>query len=186
MVITSPDGTRLAYMSVADLVVVDPQGRDPVTIASNGLLGADYLGWSPDSSRVIVGLSTGKLVAYDVAAGAEQSPLLDSANVGGLHNDLADLFRPPAGDEVLEKLGTGPNGYGLYRRALSGGEQIAVLTTETTGVPFSNLAGPQWSPDGSQIVFTLRPPENRHLGRALSSTSMGPASAGCRRSSHRS
>ena len=33
-------------------------------------------------------------------------------------------------------------------------------------VPFSNLAGPQWSPDGSQIVFTLRPPENLDLGRA--------------------
>ena len=165
MVITSPDGTRLAYMSVADLVVTDPQGGDPVAVASDGLLGANYLGWTPDSSRVIVGLSTGKLVAYDVATNAEPSPLLDAANVGGLHNDLADLFRPPSGDEVLE-LGTGPKGYGLYRRLLNGGEQIAVLTKETTSVPFSNLAGPQWSPDGSQIVFTLRPPENPDLGRA--------------------
>jgi hypothetical protein len=163
--IMSPDGTRLAYLSVNHLVVTDPLGRDPVVVAPDGLIGANYLGWSPDSGRVTVGLSTGKLVAYDVAAGAEQSPLLDSANVGGLHNELADLFRPPAGDEVLQ-LGAGPQGTGLYRRPMNGSEQIAVLTTETTSVPFSNLAGPQWSPDGSQIVFTLRPPENLDLGRA--------------------
>jgi hypothetical protein len=163
--IMSPDGTRLAYMSGGDLVVIDPQGGDRVLVASEGLLGAIYLGWMPDSRRVIVGLSTGKLVAYDVAADAKPSPLLDSANVGGLHNDLADLFRPPAGEEVLE-YGSGPQGFGLYRRVLKGGEQIAVLTTETTSAPFSTLAGPQWSPDGRQIVFTLRPPEDPDRGRA--------------------
>ena len=105
--IMSPDGTRLAYLSANDLVVTDAQGQDPIVVATDGLLGTSYLGWTPDNGRVIVGLSTGKLVAYEVAAGAEPSPMLDSANVGGLHNDLADLFRPPAGDEVLE-LGTGP------------------------------------------------------------------------------
>ena len=141
MPIMSPDGTRLAYLSVDELIVTDPLGRDPVVVATVGLLGADYLGWMPDSSRVIIRLSTGKLVAYDVAAGAQASPLLDSANVGGLHNDLADLFRPPAGEDILE-YGSGPQGLGLYRRPLNGGEQIAVLTTETTDVPFSKLVEP--------------------------------------------
>ncbi len=67
--------------------------------------------------------------------------MLDSANVGGLHNDLADLFRPPAGDEILE-YGTGPQGFGLYRRPLNGGEQIAVLTTETTSCAVLEARGP--------------------------------------------
>ena len=163
--IMAPDGTRLAYLSTNDLVVSDLQGRDPVVVATDGLIGANYLGWMPDSSRVIIRLSSGKLVAYDVAAGAQASPLLDSANVGGLHNDLADVFRPPVGNEVLE-YGSGPKGFGLYRRPLNGVEQIAVLTTETTSVPFSKLVDPQWSPDGQQIVFSLHPPENPDLGRA--------------------
>ena len=129
--IMSPDGTRLAYLSVDELVVTDPRGGDPIVVATDGLLGTTYLGWTPDSGRVIAGLSTGKLVAYDVTAGAEPSPMLESSNVGGLHNDLADLFRPPAGDEILE-YGSGPQGVGLYRRLLNGGDQIAVLTEETT------------------------------------------------------
>ncbi len=163
--IMSPDGTRLAYLSVNDLVVSDPRGGDPVVVATDGLLGTTYLGWTPDSHRVIAGLSTGKLVAYEATAGAKPSPMLDSSNVGGLHNDLADLFRPPAGDEILE-YGSGPQGFGLYRRLLNGGEQIAVLTTDTTSVPFSTLASPQWSPDGSQIAFSLHPPEDPDRGRA--------------------
>ena len=162
--IMSPDGTRLAYLSLDELVVSDPQGRDPVVVATDGLLGANYLGWTPDG-RVIAGLSNGKLVAYAVAAGAEPSPMLGSANVGGLHNDLADLFRPPAGEEILE-YGSGPQGLGLYRRPLNGGEQIAVLTAETTDVPFSKLVDPQWSPDGTQIAFSLHPPEDPDRGRA--------------------
>ena len=118
MPIMSPDGTRLAYLSVDELMVSDPLGRDQVVVATVGLIGADYLGWMQDSSRVIIRLSSGKLVAYDVAAGAQASPLLDSANVGGLHNDLADLFRPPAGEDILE-YGSGPQGLGLYRRPLN-------------------------------------------------------------------
>jgi hypothetical protein len=163
--IMSPDGTRLAYLSMNNLVVTDPRGRDPVVVATDGLLGTTYLGWTPDGRRVMAGLSTGKLVAYDVAAGAQPSPMLETSNVGGLHNDLADLFRPPAGDEILE-YGPGPQGVGLYRRPLNGGAQIAVLTTVITSVPFSKLVDPQWSPDGQQIVFSLHPPENPDLGRA--------------------
>jgi WD40 repeat protein len=163
--ITSPDGTRLAYLSVDELVVSDLQGRDPVVVATDGLLGTTYLGWTPDGRRVMAGLSTGKLVAYDVATDAKPSPMLETSNVGGLHNDLADLFRPPAGDEILE-YGPGPQGTGLYRRPLNGGAQIAVLTKETTSVQFSNLGSPQWSPDGSQIAFSLHPPEDLDRGRA--------------------
>ena len=106
----------------------------------------------------------GGLYAYDIVAGATPTTVVDAFSRNGLQNELSNLFRPPAGEEILV-LGTGPQGVGLYRRPLEGGALIPILTTETTTVPFSNLASPQWSPDGSRVAFTLHPPENPDLGR---------------------
>jgi dipeptidyl aminopeptidase/acylaminoacyl peptidase len=51
----SPDGRRLAYWSEVDatwdLVVVDPDGSDPVTIVTD-VLEPDGADWSPDGSRI--------------------------------------------------------------------------------------------------------------------------------------
>jgi Tol biopolymer transport system component len=167
--VVSPDGTHIAYMRTnashtTDLVAVDSQGRDPVVLASGGLLRDTYVGWTPDSRRVTAVMGAARLVAYELVAGGRPTTVLDAMSTNGLQNDLPNLFRPPAGDEVLE-LAFGRQGEGLYRRSLNGGEPIPVLTKSTTAVPFSNLASPQWSPDGRQVAFTLHPPENPDLGR---------------------
>src|SRR4029077_16801910 len=73
--------------------------------------------------------------------------------------------RPPTGDEILF-VGSGPQGDGLYRQSLPGAEPIAILTAENSPVAFSNLAGAQWSPDGTKIALTLHPADNPDLGRA--------------------
>ena len=168
----SPDGTHVAFMREnaahdTELVVVDAQGRNPVVLATEGpLLVTDHVGWMPDSRRVVVDGGAGGLYAYDVVAGATPTTVVDAFSRNGLQNELSNLFRPPAGDEILV-VGAGPQGVGLYRRPLEGGALIPILTTETTTVPFSNLASPQWSPDGSRVAFTLHPPENPDLGRVF-------------------
>jgi Tol biopolymer transport system component len=177
----SPDGTRLASLQTTNdehtpnLIVSDADGQDPIVVATDGMADITYLGWSPDSRRIVVITSDGKLLAFDTVSGAQPATLLDGIGVGDGYNiDLADLFRPPAGDEVLVAY-DGPGGYGLYRRPLDGGAPIAVLTSAMTTVPctrtnpppcaFGRVENPSWSPDGSRIVFGLVP-KGEELGRA--------------------
>ena len=161
----SPDGTHLAFLRHdTELVVVDAQGHDPAVLATKGILGVTHVGWTPDSRRIVVDGGTGGLYAYDVVAGATPTKLVDAFSSNGLQNELTNLFRPPSGEEVLV-LGPGPQGDGLYRRPLAGGSLTPIVTQETTTVPFSNLASPQWSPDGGQVAFTLHPPESPDFGR---------------------
>lgn len=177
----SPDGMRLASLQITndehtpDLVVSDSKGQDPIVVTTEGMSEISYLGWTPDSLRVVVITSDGSLLAYEVESGAQPTTLLEGIDVGDGYNiDLADLFRPPAGDEILTAF-AGPDGYGLYRRPLDGGAPIAVLTSATTTVPctpenpppcaFGRLENPSWSPDGSRIVFVLIE-TGEELGRA--------------------
>jgi hypothetical protein len=165
----SPDGTRLAYLQGGDgqsveIVVSDAQGRDPLVVHAL-VADVNYLGWSPDSRRVVAALA-GTLVTLDPVAGAVPTPLtVVGIDVGDGYNlDLADLFRPPTGDEILA-IYVGPEGNGLYRLPLDGSAPIAVLTATSTTVPFGKLEGASWSPDGSRIVFGLVPP-GEEIGRA--------------------
>ena len=81
------------------------------------------------------------------------------------NNVIGDLFRPPNGDEILVvKQGGGATG--LYRRLVSGGELIPVITAASSPVPLSDVVSPQWSPDGTKIVFSLHSPSDPNFGRA--------------------
>ena len=167
----SPDGTRLASLQTTndehtpDLVVSDADGRTPIVVANMGETGVGYLGWSPDSRRLVLMTNNGQLLQYDAIRDAQPKTVLEGINVGDGYNiDLADLFRPPNGEEILQ-IYAGPEGNGLYRRPLDGGAPIAVLTTTKSPIPFGHLEGGSWSPDGTRIVFGLVPPGNE-IGRA--------------------
>ena len=166
----SPDGTRLAFLQTTndehtpELVVSSADGRDPIVVTS-GMTGIGYLGWSPDSRRLVVISGDGQLLEFDAVRGAQPTTVLEGIAVGDGYNiDLADLFRPPNGEEILQ-IYAGPDGNGLYRRPLDGGAPIAVLTAKDTPFPFDHLENASWSPDGSRIVFGLVPPGSE-IGRA--------------------
>jgi Tol biopolymer transport system component len=174
----SPDGRRLAYLRRAEIgqteiVVSGPMGESPRVLHSTKSGPFGHYGWMPDSQTVIAVVGN-DLLAFDVAAGGEPKVLVMRSGDGsvgsfefldGFNNNLVDVFRPPNGDEILY-VGAGPEGTGLYRQPLSGGDPITVITDRTADVPFVRVAGAQWSPDGTRIALTIHEPANPDNGRA--------------------
>ena len=162
----SPDGTRLAFLQTdqlgnAAVVVADADGRQPRVISDSGLLSVGHVGWSADGRRVVVAIPPNTLAAFDADRTGPPTTLSDAATFDGAYTSfddfnaaLADLYRPPNGDEFLY-LGDGAGGGGLYRQAVAGGTPIAILTSENSPFPLGAIVNPQWSPDGSKIAVTI-------------------------------
>jgi Tol biopolymer transport system component len=174
----SPDGRRLAYLKEHpqggfDIVVSDHDGASPLIVNPGPITSVGYLSWSPDGERIFTE-ALGRLIAFDPAASGEPTEIIRGSGDGsvgsfeyldGFNNTLTHLFRPPDGEEILF-VGLGSEGSGLYRQPLDGGAPIALLTDRIATVPFVRVAGPQWSPDGSRIAFTIHEPANPDNGRA--------------------
>jgi Tol biopolymer transport system component len=166
----SPDGTRLAYLQAAelgrsDIVVANGDGASPRTVSAQPYSSVGYLGWTPDGQSVVAAIEPGRLLAFDLASGGEPTVLTDRiklsgpfAGLDGFDAHVANVFRPPNGDEFLWT-GLGPDGAGLYRQATHGGKPIAILTQGTSPVPFVDMLSAVWSPDGAQIAVTLLLPD---------------------------
>ena len=172
----SPDGRSLAYFQrgasgSTDIVVSGPQGESPHVVNDAPVGSIGHLIWSPDSKSVITAIGA-QIFAFDIAKQGAPKVLFTmplGAPDGWLDNlnaNLADIFRPPNGDEILF-YGSGAQGTGLYRQVLAGGKPIAVVTDQMIDSSWvDNQSGAQWSPDGKQIVLTIHPSATPALGRA--------------------
>ena len=172
----SPDGRSLAYLQrgsagSTDIVVSGPEGESPHVVNAAPVGSIGHLIWSPDSKSVIIAIGF-QVFAFDIAKQGLPRVLFtigDGAPDGWLDNlnaNLADIFRPPNGDEILV-LGSGSKGTGWYRKVLATGESIPVVTDQTIDSTWSsNQSGAQWSPDGKQIVLSIHPTATPDLGYA--------------------
>ena len=172
----SPDGLSLAYLHRAatgatEIVVSGARGESPRVVNTRAVANIGHLIWAPDSKSVIAVIGA-DIFAFDAATPAEPRIVFsmpDGAPQGWLENinaNVADAFRPPNGDEILF-VGTGPEGTGLYRQKLAGGDPIPVVTDATVdSIWESNQSGAQWSPDGTQIVLTIHPKATPDFGYA--------------------
>ena len=138
----SPDGSRIAYLSVsADrerVRIIDPATGISSAVGSDlsASFGAIPLAWSPDGSRIAVVTASEILLIAASGAGETAVPL---PGIG----ELASLDWSPDGDSLAVASVTG-----LILIAADGTGSVVV---PESGGFFGSV--PSWSPDGSRIAF---------------------------------
>ena len=135
----SPDGSRIAFRSAAEISVMSADGSGRRVLYASA--DARRPVWSPDGSRLafLSGYPAALLVA-DIAGGEARSVAAP-----------VDFNAPPAWS---------PDGTKLAYAESGSGDLVVVGTdgtgkqTLTTAPPPTVDAGPAWSPDGRQIAFS--------------------------------
>jgi dipeptidyl aminopeptidase/acylaminoacyl peptidase len=169
----SPDGTRIAYWSDgvdgAQLKVVDADGADPVTVASDVLNITDWTpaDWSPDGASLAYSGAT----AMELECADESSVLgnfcssrifvaaadgsTGAMQVGDPDLDARGVVWSPDGTKIAFGAGHAERGIGLYTMNPDGTDARRLGDVTGTGWGFLRLG---WSPDGSTIVGTASEP----------------------------
>jgi Tol biopolymer transport system component len=143
----SPDGTKIAYTLDGDIHVMDADGSSPIPVTS----GPDYdtaPDWSPDGQHIAFERSeTGSDIWIVDADGTDAYRVTD--HIG---NELFPSWSPDA--SRIAFFGSG-NGVHLFVLELASGK----LTQLTFGGGNGGSRweeSPEWSPDGTRIVYAKR------------------------------
>ena len=158
----SRDGTKLAYKLLAadpsveeptlfgDLVVVNADGSNPITIHRDGK-GMSPATWSPDGRWLAYSLLAGGVDQIFVAAADGSSPptrVGDPATI-----NWAPMFSPD-GTRILYFVGE--HGVAVMNR--DGSEDRTLNTTA-----FTQIDSAQWHPDGHRVVVSAAADEGNDL-----------------------
>ena len=171
----SPNGSRLAYLrangfTAFDIVVARSDGQGPVVITPKPLSEVVYLGWSPDSAKIVISVAAGRIDVYDATtAGPARTIAVDGQRFGATGFDnfnpsIQDVFRPPAGQQVVF-IGETAAGPALFIADADGSNARPIIDRDHSKVAYHDLDMPQWSPDGSRIALILGSPDDPNQRR---------------------
>jgi len=138
------------------LVVMDPDGSDPVVLNDQPLVDPVFGAWSPTGDT------------FAIASTIRGAPRLTLVNTDGsgtrvVAEDLAITsfaFRPPGGAELLVR-GESDDGVGLYALDTNTLERRTIVAPTGLDPQEWDLAGATYSPDGSRIAYQRHDPAAR-------------------------
>jgi hypothetical protein len=145
----SPDGTRVVFAMGAGLYVVDAEGGRPVRLPKHSAGDVNAPTFSPDGSQIAYLLDEDDnewhVWVVDADGGNAHEILADEPTV---FEGITGLQWSPAGDRLA--IGVG---------ASKGSDAPAIYTFAPDGSDFTEVItggiSPYWSPDGSQIAYTI-------------------------------
>ena len=161
--IFSPDGTKIAFLRKAtvndsigqEIVVASADGSNQIVVSRQPAARAStHLEWAPDSRSLLTGVEDlSAILLLDATALAEPRTVATDADLN------PRPYQPPVGDAILIGRATS-EGSSMVRLDLGTGEEIVLATSAG-----DDLSGARWSPDGSQVVYTAAPPDDRESRR---------------------
>jgi Tol biopolymer transport system component len=143
----SPDGTRIAFAQEGNLFVVSPDGSQLTKLTS--VPGMSGLDWSPDGTHIAVSASDGVYV-------------LDADGANLQHLVTQESYEGPAA-ATWSADSTHIAYFNTPKHASGYSAEIWSLDTQSgnttrlyhSGCCVTGYGGPEWSPDGRYIAFSL-------------------------------
>lgn len=133
----SPDGASIAYTkNFSDIYIAAPDGSNPSLVASGS-----YPAWHPDSERLVYSKDSDIFIA-------DPPVEVNLTNTPG-HNEWDPAVSPDGTKIAYMRQPTNSAPFDIWIMDINGGNPHAI-TNGDTNIFFD---APDWSPDGSQIVY---------------------------------
>ena len=160
----SQDGSRVFYLQhradgKVEVMIVAVDGSGSLKLNPTPVAEPSFGAWSASGDRFLLVDGASQLLLYDTSRTAEPRNLSSEFNLGrvsiglGYNFRSTAAFRPPAGNEIVfATLDTRPS---LKAIKLDGTGLRTLIDGSNPPVPYRDLKGAEWSPDGSRLLVLL-------------------------------